>query len=148
MHRVSVHRARGHWPREEAAGSITLDFDARHRRRVRLTADQGEEILLDLPKAVAMADGDGLMLDDSRWLQIHAAAEPIVEVRHRDPAQLARLAWHLGNRHLATEFRAGVLCIRPDHVIEALLRRLGADLANVETPFQPEGGAYGGHTHE
>ena len=102
-HRASIHRPAGQWPTEETAGSLTLDFDSRHRRRIRLTADQGEEILLDLGKTVAMADGDGLQLEDGRWLRIQAAAETVVEVGHKDPDQFARLAWHLGNRHLPTE---------------------------------------------
>ena len=151
MRRALVHRRMGHWPREEASGSLTLDFDARHRRRVRLTADHGEDLLLDLPEAVAMAHGDGLQLDDGRWLRVQAAAELIVEVRHADPHQLVRLAWHLGNRHLPTEIRPGFLRFRPDHVIEDMLRGLGAELRHIQAPFQPEGGAYGGragHHHE
>ena len=128
-------------------GSLTLDFQARHRRRIRLAVDQGEEVLLDLQQAVAMADGDGLQLDDGRWLRIRAAAELIVEVRHHDPKQLVRLAWHLGNRHLPTEIRDEVLRIRPDHVIENMLGGFGANLVKVHTAFQPEGGAYGGHGH-
>jgi urease accessory protein len=146
-HRASTHRPAGHWPKEKAAGSLTLDFDARHRRRIRLTADEGEDVLLDLPKAIAMADGDGLQLDDGRWLKVQAAAELIVEVRHKDPNQLVRLAWHLGNRHLPTEIRNQVLRIRPDHVIEDMLHGFGADLVKVQAPFQPEGGAYSGHGH-
>jgi urease accessory protein len=147
MHSASIHRPAGHWPKKNAAGTLTLDFDARHRRRIRLTADEGEDILLDLPKAVAMADGDGLQLEDGRWLLVQAAAEPIVEIRHRDPNQVVRLAWHLGNRHLPTEIRNQVLRIRPDHVIEDMLRGFGADLVKVQAAFQPEGGAYGGHGH-
>jgi urease accessory protein len=149
MHCASIHRPAGYWPKENAAGTLTLDFDARHRRRIRLTADQGEEVLLDLPKAVAMADGDGLQLEDGRWLMVQAAAELIVEVRHKDPDQLMRLAWHLGNRHLPTEIRNQVLRIRPDHVIEDMLNGFGADLVKVQVPFQPEGGAYSaqGHHH-
>jgi urease accessory protein len=145
MHYASIHRPAGLWPKEKAAGALTLDFDARHRRRIRLTTDQGEDVLLDLPKSVAMADGDGLQLEDRRWLKVQAAAESIVEVRHEDPEQLMRLAWHLGNRHLPTEIRSQVLRIRPDHVIEDMLQGFGADLAKVQSPFQPEGGAYGGH---
>ena len=141
MHCASIHRPAGLWPKEKAAGALTLDFDARHRRRIRLTTDQGEDVLLDLPKSVAMADGDGLQLEDRRWLTVQAAAEPIVEVRHEDPDQLVRLAWHLGNRHLPTEIRNQVLRIRPDHVIEDMLRAFGADLVKVQVPFQPEGGA-------
>jgi len=147
MHRASIHLPAGRWPQEKAAGSLTLDFDERHRRRFRLTADHGEDILLDLPKAIAMADGDGLQLEDGRWLKVQAAAEGLVEIRHQDPVQLMRLAWHLGNRHLPTEIRDRVLLIRPDHVIEDMLRGFGADLTKVETAFQPEGGAYE-HSHK
>ena len=147
IHRASIHRPAGHWPKEKAEGLLTLDFDARHRRRIRLTSDQGEDVLLDLPKAVAMADGDGLQLEDGRWLKVRAAAEVIIEVRHNDPNQLVRLAWHLGNRHLPTEISDQVLRIRPDHVIEDMLLGFGADLVKVQAAFQPEGGAYGGHGH-
>ena len=147
MYNASIHRTAGHWPREQSQGTVTLDFDNRHRRRIRLTADQGQDILLDLPKAVAMAHGDGLQLEDGRWLEVRAAAETIVEVRHKDPHQLVRLAWHLGNRHLPTEIRDQVLRIRPDHVIEDILHGFGAGLVKMQAPFQPEGGAYGGHGH-
>src|SRR5215470_11289350 len=82
MRHASIHRPAGHWPKERAAGTVTLDFDARHRRRVRLTTDQGEDVLLDLPRALAMSDGDGLQLDDGRLLEVQAAAERVVEVRH------------------------------------------------------------------
>jgi urease accessory protein len=147
MHSASIHRPAGHWPKKNAVGTLTLDFDARHRRRIRLTADEGEDILLDLPKAVAMADGDGLQLEDGRWLMVQAAAEQVVEIRHRNPNQLVRLAWHLGNRHLPTEIRDQTLRIRPDHVIEHMLCGFGAELTKVHVPFQPEGGAYGDHGH-
>ena len=92
-----------------------------------------------------MADGDGLRLHDGRWLKIQAADEPVVEISHRDPEQLTRLAWHLGNRHLPTQIDRVVLRIRPDHVIEAMLESLGADLVRMHAPFQPEGGAYSSH---
>ena len=158
MHYASIHRAAGDWPNERTAGSVTLEFDARHRRRIRLTTDQGEDVLIDLPQAVALADGDALQLDDGRLLKVQAAAEAVVEVRHREPNQLMRLAWHLGNRHLPTEIREHVLRIRPDHVIEEMLQRFGAELMKMQAPFQPEGGAYsddgrhhghdrGGHHH-
>src|SRR6516162_3993828 len=153
MRNASIHRPAGHWPKEKAAGTLMLDFDARHRRRIRLTADHGEDVLLDLPKAVAMADGDGLQLDDGSWLRISAASESLVEVRHKDRHQLMRLAWHLGNRHLPTEIRESALRIRPDHVIEEMLRGFGAALEKIQEAFQPEGGAYGashnhGHGHD
>src|SRR5215467_564287 len=148
MRNASIHRPAGHWPKEKAVGTLTLDFEERHRRRIRLTTDQGEDILLDLPKAVAMADGDGLQLDDGAWLTIIAASESLVEVRHKDRHQLMRLAWHLGNRHLPTEIREDALRIRPDHVIEEMLQGFGAAVDKVKEAFQPEGGAYGAsHNH-
>ena len=151
MRKASIHRSVGYWPKEQPAGTVTLDFDARHRRRMRLSTDQGQDILLDLPKTVAMADGDGLQLDDGNWLSIRAATETLIEVKHADRHQLVRLAWHLGNRHLPTEIRENSLLIRPDHVIEDMLIAFGAKLLKIEAPFQPEGGAYGtsehGHRH-
>ena len=147
MHYASIHWPAGDWPKQTAAGSLTLDFDARHRRRIRLTTDQGEDVLLDLPQAIAMADGDALQLEDGRLLKVQAAAEYVIEVRHKESSQLMRLAWHLGNRHLPTEIRGQVLRIRPDHVIEQMLHRFGAELVRMQVPFQPEGGAYGGDDH-
>jgi len=143
--RAVVHRRAGEWPHEFAAGSITLDFDHRHRRRFRLITDQGDDILLDLPAAIAMADRDGVQLDDGTWFIVRAAAEPVVDATHPDAAQLVRLAWHLGNRHVPTEIRSQVLRIRPDHVIEDMLRGFGATLVKLQGAFQPEGGAYSGH---
>jgi urease accessory protein len=148
MYSVSIHHPVGHWPGDKAVGSLTLDFEKRHRRRILLTTDQGENVLLNLPQAVAMADGDALQLEDGRLLKVRAAAEFVVEVRHRELVRLMRLAWHLGNRHLPTEIHDHALRIRPDHVIEEMLSRYGAELIKMKTPFQPEGGAYGGHTHD
>jgi urease accessory protein len=147
MHRASIHSPAGQWPDEESAGTCTLDFDARHRRRFRLTTDQGDDVLLDLPQTIALADGDGLRLEDGRWLKVQAAPETLVEIKHEDPLQLMRLGWHLGNRHLQTEIRELALRIRPDHVIEDLLRGFGAHLHRIEAAFQPEGGAYGQRHH-
>jgi urease accessory protein len=143
--RALIHRPAGNWPKQEAVGAVTLDFDERHRRRFRLTTDEGDKVLLDLPKALPMAHGDGLQLEDGKWLRVQAAPEQIIEIRHQDLNQLMCLAWHLGNRHLPTEIRGHVLRIRPDHVIEEMLRGFGADLVKLEEPFQPQGGAYGAH---
>src|SRR5689334_9658109 len=91
MHRASIHRPAGHWPEDEAIGALTLDFDTRHRRRIHLTTDHGEEVLLDLPRAIPIADGDGLQLEHGGWLKVRAAAELVIEVRHKEPEQLMRL---------------------------------------------------------
>src|SRR5215475_188563 len=121
MQRALLHRPLGQWPEELAAGALTLDFEARHRRRSRLNMDLGEEILLELPRAVAMHHGDGLQLEDGRWLRVRAAAEDVVEVSHKEAMQLVRIAWHLGNRHTPTQICHRRLRIRADRVIEAML---------------------------
>lgn len=135
----------GQWDPAGARDSITLDFDDRHRRRRRYTGGKGLSFLLDLPEATVLYDGDGLRCEDGTTIAVHAAPEPLVEVTSADPAHFARLAWHLGNRHLPAEIDAKRILIRDDHVITAMLRGLGATLRQVQAPFNPEGGAYGEH---
>ncbi len=137
---------------DEAAGAasdcVRLDFDSRHRRRMTLRTESGEELLLDLAETVALADGDRLLTEDGRQIGIVASPEKLMEVSAADPARLARLAWHIGNRHLPTEIAGALLYLRHDHVIAAMLERLGANVRFVDRPFNPEGGAYGhGRTH-
>lgn len=127
--------------------SITLDFDARRKRRQNLTAAGGTCFLVDLPTAPSLEDGDGFLLEDGRIIRVDAAKEALLEVTP-SPRDLARIAWHLGNRHLPVQFVGEKIRLRADHVIEDMLQRLGADTRSIEAPFDPEGGAYGhGHTH-
>jgi urease accessory protein len=139
----------GQWQSRSARDSVTLDFDDRHRRRKRYTGADGTSFLLDLPEATVLHDGDGLLLEGGGVILVRAAPEPLVEIRAQDPLHLMRLAWHLGNRHLPAEIDADRILIRDDHVIVRMLQGLGATLAKVEAPFNPEGGAYGEHNrHE
>lgn len=128
---------------------MTLDHDGRHRRRLRLATDAGTPFLLDLPEARRLRDGDGLLLEDGGVIRVVARPEPVLAIRAA-PHLLLRVAWHLGNRHLPAALAADTILIRPDHVIEAMLRGLGATVEAVEAPFDPEPGAYAGpgHHHE
>jgi urease accessory protein len=135
----------GQWQAGTARDTITVDFGDRHRRRRRYTAEKGLSFLLDLPEAVALRDGDGLLLEGGGVVLVRAAPEPLIEVRGRDPQHLLRLAWHLGNRHLPAEIDADRILIREDHVILRMLQGLGATVERTEAPFNPEGGAYGEH---
>jgi urease accessory protein len=125
--------------------AVALDFDARHRRRLLMTTEGGLEFLLDLPEATALRDGDGLLLEDGRVVLVRAALEPLAEITAADSATLVRLAWHLGNRHLPAALLSDRLLIRRDHVIEDMVAGLGGFVKLVSAPFDPEGGAYGGH---
>ena len=134
---------------EAPADTVVLDFDDRHRRRMAMTGTRGLNFLLDLENAVALRGGDALVLEDGRLIEVVAAPEPLAEIRGTDPQHLVRVAWHLGNRHLPTQIMPKGLRIRRDHVIEAMVKGLGARVIEFDSPFDPEGGAYagGGHAH-
>jgi urease accessory protein len=138
--------------KEAAADTVVLDFDDRHRRRMAMTGTRGLEFLLDLENATALRGGDALVLDDGRLIEVVAAPEPLLEIKGADPHHLIRVAWHLGNRHLPTQLMPKGLRIRRDHVIEAMVKGLGARVIEIEAPFDPEGGAYAsaahGHAHD
>ena len=117
---------------QAAADTVVLDFDDRHRRRMAMTGTRGLEFLLDLENAVALRGGDALVLEDGKLIEVVAAAEPLVEIRGADPLHLVRVAWHLGNRHLPTQIMPKGLRIRRDHVIEAMVKGLGARIIEIE----------------
>jgi urease accessory protein len=133
--------------KEAAADTVVLDFDDRHRRRMAMTGTRGLEFLLDLENAIALRGGDALVLEDGRLIEVVAAPEALLEIKGSDPHHLIRVAWHLGNRHLPTQIMPKGLRIRRDHVIEAMVKGLGARVIEIEAPFDPEGGAYAGSAH-
>lgn len=148
MTELPIARQLLHSPPEVAVDTVVLDYDARLMRRRRLICKGGLEFLADLPEVTNLDDHWGFALDDGRAVRVEAAPEDLIEVR----GDLARLAWHIGNRHTPCEITVGHLRIRHDHVIEAMLTHLGAELLAVTGPFRPEGGAYGkgrtmGHDH-
>ena len=133
----------GQWPPSERRDVVRLTFDDRFRRRWRFTGAAGLSFLLDLPEARLLNHGDGLQLDGGGYVAVEALPEPLLDVTARDADALARIAWHLGNRHLPVQLGSGRLRLRADHVIEDLLRKLGASVRAIEAPFTPEGGGYG-----
>jgi urease accessory protein len=141
MIRANFISTRGAW-QATPADTIVLDYEGRHRRRVAMTGTRGTEFLLDLPEAVALRGGDALVLEDGRLIEIVAAPEPLAEIRAPDARQLARVAYHIGNRHVQAEILAKGLRIRRDHVLEDMVRGLGAKVMHIEAPFEPDTGAY------
>jgi urease accessory protein len=126
---------------------VTLASDDRHRRRLVMTGEAGTRFLLDLPQAMMLRDGDGLVLDDGSIVRVVGKPEPLVEIMAPDEATRLRIAWHIGNRHVDVQIVGDRLRIRRDHVLEAMLRGLGATLTALEAPFDPEQGAYA-HGHD
>ena len=135
------------------ADTLALERDDRHRRRLVMRCVGKTVFLLDLKEAAVMKDGDALELEDGRLILVQAVPERLLEITTASPAELVRVAWQLGNRHLPAQFVGDRLRIRYDHVIEDMLKGLGATVAPVLAAFDPEGGAHGhgevhGHDHD
>jgi urease accessory protein len=130
------------WRTADAVDRVVLDADERRRRRVVLAGEGGMKFLLDLAEVTGLRDGDGLVLDDGTVVAVVAKPEPLVEITATDAAALARLAWHLGNRHAELQVAGDRLRMRRDHVLENMLAALGAHLVTIEASFEPERGAY------
>jgi urease accessory protein len=133
--------------------SVILSSDQRRLQTAQLTGVKGTPIGVMLPEPVLLRNGDLLELDDGGFVDVVAEPEPLIEVRGNDLTHLARLAWHLGDRHAPVQVLANRLRMRRDELLETLLKSLGARLTPIEAPFDPEGGAYATqaahhHTHD
>jgi urease accessory protein len=140
--RVTTVLPTGQWA--DATDEVLIDFDRRHRRRIVLVTEAGNEVLIDFPQAVRLRDGDGLALDGGGIVRVRARAEPLLEIHAHDEGELVRIAWHLGNRHLPVQLLGDRIRIRADHVIEEMVEGLGGHVEAIEAPFDPESGAYEG----
>lgn len=135
--------------RIEVKGALRLPFELRQKSRLRARLDSGEDVALLLPRGEILRGGDLLAASDGRVIEVIAAPEKLLHVACGTPAQLARCAYHLGNRHVPVEVGEGYLRLAADHVLEQLLKKLGAEVSAIEAPFEPEPGAYaGGHRHD
>lgn len=132
----------------EVTASLTLPFEERQRTRRRVALSTGEAALLLTPRGTLLRGGDVLALSDGRFVRVVAASEEVSTVHTGDPRSLARVAYHLGNRHVALEVGEGFVRYLHDHVLDDMVRELGLEVVVECAPFEPEGGAYaGGHSH-
>jgi urease accessory protein len=128
-------------------GTLILTLEQRQAARGTLAAVNG--ISVEFTQPLRLRADDRLLLDDGTLVEVVAEPESLVEVRAGDLAALARLAWHLGDRHIPVQIFANRLRLRRDGVVEALLAKLGGKLTAIEAPFEPEGGAYdSAHMHD
>lgn len=153
MRHVSGIADAGTWDRGRAADRVVLDAGDRVRRRIVLATDQGLKLLLDFPEPMMLRDGDGLVLDDGSVVMVAGQAEALVEISARTPLDLVRLAWHVGNRHTDAQFADKAFRIRRDHVLDEMVKGLGAVTKEIEAPLDPEpaarhSGGHRDHGHE
>src|SRR5262245_7243826 len=140
MKRGFAIRRAGLWDPATALDRVVLDAGDRHRRRIVLKAEHGMEFMLDLDEAVALRDGDGIVLDDGAIVLVASKTEPLLEIASPTSLGFIRLAWHLGNRHADVQLVGDRLRIRHDHVLKDMAFGLGATVAEVVAPFDAEGG--------
>lgn len=127
--------------------SLTLPFELRQRSRLRVRLDNGEDAGLYLQRGTVLRDGDLLASDDGIVIAVRSAPEPVSSVYCTDPRQLARAAYHLGNRHVALQIGTGWVRYLHDHVLDAMVAGLGLTVTREQTAFEPEAGAYGASNH-
>ncbi|MEI7806752.1 MAG: urease accessory protein UreE [Hyphomicrobiales bacterium] len=127
--------------------TVILDFEQRQSPRGSVTGTKGTQIEIALAQATRLRTDDLLVLEDGNAVEVVAQAEPLIEARAADLSALARLAWHLGDRHVPVEVLPNRIRVRRDPAIETLLKNLGAKIAVIEAPFEPEGGAYAAQSH-
>jgi len=132
--------------RVSVSGRLELAFDSRQKSRLRTKLASGEEVALMLPRGEILRGGDLVTASDGRVIEVVSLPEKLLHIETRD---LAKAAYHLGNRHVPVQVGDGFLRIAEDHVLEEMLVKLGAKVSHVEAPFEPEAGAYaGGHQHQ
>lgn len=132
----------------EIKGRLELPFEARQKSRLRAKLVSGEEVGLMLPRGEVLRGGDLVTASDGRVIEVISQEEKLLHIEARTPRDLAKIAYHLGNRHVPVQVGESCLRIARDHVLEEMVRKLGARVSHVEAPFEPEAGAYaGGHHH-
>ena len=133
------------------AATVQLDWDVRQKSRFDATDSQGRRLGVFLPRGTLVRGGDVLVADDGSLVQVLAAPQPVLEVRHcaqhGSAFDLLRAAYHLGNRHVALELKPDHLKLEPDHVLADMLRQQHLIVTESLSAFEPEGGAYGGGGH-
>ncbi len=132
----------------EIKGSIELPFETRQKSRFKATLVSGEEVGVMLPRGEILRGGDLVTTSDGRIIGVVAQPEKVLHVEAATSAALAKIAYHLGNRHVPVEVGDGYLRLGDDHVLERMLGGLGARVSRITAPFEPEAGAYGGAGHE
>ncbi|MGD9842314.1 MAG: urease accessory protein UreE [Steroidobacteraceae bacterium] len=127
---------------QPAQARLVLPFESRQKSRLLTKLDTGEEVGLILERGTVLRGGACLLASDGRVISVVAAAETVSVVTATDPWQLARAAYHLGNRHIAVQVGSGWLRYLHDHVLDDMVRGLGFTVSTDELPFEPEVGAY------
>lgn len=128
--------------------TLTLPYHERQKSRLRVTLDNGEEAALQLARGSVLHNGQLLRAENGAVVKVCAAPEPVSTAYSDNPLLLVKAAYHLGNRHVALQIGDGWLRYLSDHVLDEMVRQLGLRIVAGQAPFEPESGAYAGHSHQ
>jgi urease accessory protein len=129
----------------ESRDRLHLPFDLRQKSRLRAKLESGEDIAIALPRGQVLRGGDLLRADDGRVIEVVAESERVMNAECASAESLARIAYHLGNRHVAVQLVSGAVRFAADAVLCKMVEGLGARVTELDVPFEPEAGAYAPH---
>lgn len=137
-------RSHSHDPVDD---SVTLDHDTRKKARIKITTDQGRALGIFMQRGHPLLVGEVLKTECGLLIEVKGKAEEVATAIATDWMDFSRICYHLGNRH--TTLQIGPLWVRfkPDHVLEELAENYGLSINKTPAIFEPESGAYGGHSH-
>jgi urease accessory protein len=133
----------GHCQPEGCKDAVTLAFAEREKARQRVQLESGEDIAVNLKRGSVMRGGDYLMTEAGRYVLVECALENVSTVT--TDGDLVRIAYHLGNRHVALEVGEDWVRYLEDYVLDEMVVGLGGTIHHEPAPFEPEGGAYRHH---
>ena len=127
--------------------SVTLDHDTRKKARIKITTDRGQTLGIFMQRGHPLLVGEVLKTECGLLIEVKGKAEQVSTAIATNWMDFSRICYHLGNRH--TSLQIGQLWVRfkPDHVLEELAGNYGLSINNTPAIFEPESGAYGGHSH-
>lgn len=144
---IEIHKKLAHQHGIKSDDSVALSYDLRQKSRIRVTLSSGDEAAIFMPRGTILRGGDQLEAEDGRIIEVIAAEQDIMKVTADSATALMRAAYHLGNRHVPLQIGDGWLQFETDNVLGDMLLGLGVKVEKIASAFEPESGAYGGHSH-
>lgn len=130
-----------------ANSTLTLAYEKRQHSRFRALLDDGDEVGVILERGTVLRNGDCLGDGDGFVVEIKAAEEKVSTVYCDSAQDLARIAYHLGNRHMKLQIGPSWVRYLHDHVIDEMVKLFKLEVVVEYSTFEPETGAYFGHHH-
>jgi len=122
--------------------TLTLPFEKRQKSRFRAQLNTGEEVGVMIERGSVLRNDDCLKSKDGTTVKVISANEEVSTVHCDSAFDLARAAYHLGNRHVPLQVGSTWLRYLHDHVLDEMVKGFGLTVNYESAPFEPEIGAY------